>query len=231
MIIGFASAQKEVYFNNVPLDSIKVHSIHGVELKWTMDILSTFYYKFDTYSSAIPLYVGYFSEKGISSSWSLKTNIGLQNFFYKSLIQHIDSIKGNYYYSSTNNTFRNSYSLMLEGGIEPRWHWRFKERYQNGKATLNSGGFLSFPFALRTTLLETPDQIFYTSWFPKYFSITASFTPSIGYRQAISKRIFVEGSFGVGLQSVIGQNYYKRISITSPNIFPQINIKAAYTFK
>ncbi len=225
------SAQKEVYFNSTPKDSIKVESMHGFELNWTIDPISILQSSNGFNSFALPIYVGYFNEKRIASNWTLKSTIGFYNVFSKSPVYQKDSLTGYYYYSSLNNEYRNIYSLRVQIGIDPRWYWEFKQRYQNGTANLNTGWFLSFPFALRTTLLQTPDPIYNSGWIPNYFNVNASLTPTIGYRQAIFKQLFLEGSFGIGLNTNIYKYYNNQISLSTIQIYPQFNLKAAYTFK
>ena len=228
---GTLFSQKEVYFSNLSPDSIKVESMRGLELNWTIEPISAFHISNRFNPTLIPIFIGYFNEKRIASFWTLKSTVGFYNVFSKLPVYQKDSVYGGYYYSSLNAEYRNSYSLILHAGVEPRWYFDFYYRYKNGKANLNSGWFLSFPFALQTTLLQTPDPIFNPSWLPNYFNIDLTLVPTIGYRQAIFKQFILEGSLGIGINSSIYKNYTNQLSIGSPELYSQLSLKAAYTFK
>lgn len=231
-------AQKEVFFNDKKLEDIKVESLQGLEVHWYSDPLSFFKNKYmNDKSYSIPLYIGYFNEKRIASCWTLNTTIGLNNYIGRSQVYEVDTTSGynliGYNYSiKASGKYKTTYGLGLKLGLEPRWYWDYKRRYQFGKSQLNTGVFLIFPLLLQTPLLQTPEPLLNRSWIPSYFSVTTSFTPSIGYRKAISKRMFLEGSIGVGVTLWIGKDTYNNtIFVSKPLIAPQIMLKAAYTFK
>jgi len=216
-----AYSQKEIFFNNTPSKDIKVESLQGVEVNIT-----------NTQSlSNKAIYIGYFNELRISSEWTLNSTIGLYNVFGKRRIIEIIKDSAGFKSYRSGSEMMNIYSLVLGAGIEPRWYWGYKKRFQSGKARLNSGWFLSFPISFSTNLLQTPDPIFNPKWTPAFFNLNISFIPTLGYRQAISERFYLEGSIGVGLNSVIYKNYNNRISLNSPYINPLFKLKASYTFK
>ena len=221
LMISFLNgySQKEIFFNNTPVKDIKVESLQGVEVNFT-----------NTQSlSNKAIYIGYFNEKRISSEWTLNSTIGFYNVFGKRRILELINDSLNYYIATPN--YKNIYTLALGAGIEPRWYWGYKNRFQSGKARLNSGFFLSFPLSVTTTLLQTPDPIFNPKWTPAFFNLNISFIPTVGYRQAVSERLFLEGSIGLGLYSVIYKYPNTGISFLSPDLNLQFKLKAAYRFK
>jgi hypothetical protein len=229
------SAQKEVYFNTTKTNDIKVESLQGIETRFS--ILPSGYRSGILSLPEIinpAIYIGYYNEKKIADCWTINSTIGLQNIATKSPVWQVrnDSINGDYLFG---NSMKNTYAMMLEVGVEPRWYWSYKRRYQLGISELNSGWYLSFPTLFQTTLLNTPEPLLKQGWIPTYFQAKAAFTPTIGYRKSISKRWFLEGSFGLGVQVNFGIYNYsdnsKRFYFLSPNINPHCEIKAAYTFK
>lgn len=226
-------AQKEVYFNSSKPEDIKVESMQGIETR-----LSLYPNGFGVGSRTITfpeyyepaLYIGYYNEKRIADSWTLKGTIGLQNIASRRLIWVKDPVTGNL--SSNSMDYTTGYDLKLEVGIEPRWYIDFKHRYQLGKANLNSGIFLSIPVSFQSTLLHSPEPIVNLGWFPIWFYGYASIIPTLGYRQAISKHWFLEGSFGLGTNYIFSINTWThKFEITNPFLTPQLSVKAAYTFK
>ena len=229
------SAQKEVYFSLTPKDSIKVQSMQGIEIGSTINTSSLFSPFF-----GIPLSMGYFNEKRIAPSWTLTTRIGLTHSFMK--IAHYTQFKDSFIMADTMYHFINQkldhykseYALNLGIGVEPRWYFSHKSRFPIGQAKLNSGWFLSLPFSVSTTLINTykPDLVdSYASYAKTYFSLGLS--PTLGFRQAVSNHWFLEGN----CQLINASSYIYRINtyfgITIPRftVFPAISIKAAYTFK
>jgi len=222
LMISFLNgySQKEIFFNNAPSKDIKVESLQGLEINYSkeMDLSKT------------PIYIGYFNEKRISSEWTLNSTIGFYNVFgTRRTTQLITDSTG--YSNFRSGPIMNIYTLALGAGIEPRWYWGYKKRFQSGKAQLNSGFFLSFPLSVSTTMLQTPDPLFNPKWTPAFFNVNVSFIPTVGYRQAISERLYLEGSIGVGLNSAFYKYQNTPISFASPNINPLFKLKAAYTFK
>lgn len=238
IILLSASAQKEIYFNTTKPEDIKVSSIRGIEIGSTLNTNSLFQTSyFNDKSFGIPLYMGYFDEKRIAPTWTLTTRIGLSHSFgnqshyilFKDSMQTNDSI---YHFNNAKiDHYKFEYSLNLGIGIEPRWYFGYKKRYQVGKAKLNSGWFLSLPLTATTTLLTTykPDNI-YNSDYKSY--CTFGLTGVLGFRQAISKQWFLEGNCQLikANSEIFTRN--NKVSISQPwiNLLPGISIKAAYTF-
>ena len=218
--------QKEISFFNKSGDSIKVESMRGIEIHTEMaDMFSMPY-------SVIPVYIGYFNEKRTASTWTVISSIGLYNAFYKTYdysAVYTDPITGNFSFGGALPT-KNAYALSLSAGIEPRCYWTYKNRYPLGLSQLNSGWFLSFPFTLKTTLLNSPEPYLQQGWLPSYFSVGFAAGLKLGYRQAITKQLFVEASAGLNL----GTSVYilnSELHVSHPNVYPQVLVKAAYTFK
>jgi hypothetical protein len=73
-----AFAQKEIFFSSTPTDSIKVQSMHGIEIESGISLSKLFNpYDPNDKSFRIPLYMGYFNEKRIAPSWTLITILPL----------------------------------------------------------------------------------------------------------------------------------------------------------
>jgi len=70
-------------------------------------------------------------------------------------------------------------------------------------------------------------------WFPSIaYTGTFSFVPTVGYRQAISRRWFVEGNVGFGPSVMVGTNTIDhRFTVEDPELSPAVKLKAAYTLK
>ena len=78
LLIASVYAQKEVYFDTIKTENIKVQSLHGLE--------TNIYVKFepDNTKWIIPdVYIGYFNEKRIGSSTTLISTIGIRNAVFK----------------------------------------------------------------------------------------------------------------------------------------------------
>src|ERR1035437_3641816 len=201
------SAQKEAYFNTKKPEDIKVESLHGFEVGLSL-LPSDYYYGLLSFPNNFnpSLYVGYFHEKRIADCWTLNLTVGLHNIAMKSPNLQVfnDSVNGTYIGGLGSKT---SYALALELGLEPRWYWGYKSRYQFGKAQLNSGWFFSFPLLFQTTLLHTPVPIIGQGWYPKgHYTGSFVFVPTVGYRKAVSKQCFLEGSAGLGAIINMGTN-------------------------
>ena len=228
------SAQKEIYFNNYKTEDIKVQSLQGMEVRFA--VLPDGYIFGNNPNEDIlnpSLYIGYFNEKRIADCWTLNSTIGFYNVATKSNDWYLktDSILGNHVYAEN---YKNSYECNLAIGVEPRWYLNYRNRYQLDKAQLNSGLFLSFPLVFYTTILSTPEPLINKGWFPKDFFVISTFSPTLGYRRAVSQHWLLEGSVGLGVQFYFGfaeyaENTY-RLHISKPYINQHCEIKAAYTF-
>jgi len=229
------SAQKEVYFNTTKPEDIKVESLQGFEIESSINTTSLF-----SPSFGIPLSMGYFNEKRIAPSWTLTTRIGLTHSFMK--IAHYAQFKDSFIMADTMyhfinhklDQYKSEYALNLGIGVEPRWYFSLKSRSQIGQAKLNSGWFLSLPFSVSTTLINTykPDLVdIYSLNSKTYCSLGLS--PTLGFRQAVSKHWFLEGSCTLINASSQLYSYNNIFAVSQPwfTILPGISIKAAYTFK
>lgn len=209
------SAQKEVYFDTIKTENIKVQSLQGFE--------TNVYILFEPYNktSIIPdVFIGYFNEKRIGSTITLISTIGIRNAVFKreryDLINNVFDRTGKYY---------TAYYLTFEISLEPRWYLNYKNRFQNGTAKLNSGLFLSMPLTLSSLCLRTPDGTINNSWLPLNPTLHIALSPRIGYRQAICKSLFIEG-----MAALSGTYSFNGYDLYGPIIEPSLNFKAAYTF-
>jgi len=250
LLISFMStyAQKEVYFNNTASEDIKVQSLQGIEVSSSIDPVYSI--QNASHSAINPnIYVGYFNEKRMASSWTLNTTVGLNCIFYEKpiyVLQTDSSFNGNGGYGSNSSRvsymtfngqhyradeYSTGFALGLEVGVEPRYYLGFKDRYVLGKTSLNSGWFLSFPLSFNTNLLQSPEPLFNQGWLPGIFSVNAAFRPTLGYRRAITKKLFIEGSMGAGARMGYGNNTYNyKYYFFGPSLDTQIKLKVAYTF-
>lgn len=219
------SAQREVYFNTVNPENLNVETLKGVELQVgynPLEIVSP-----GRYLNQVPYYAGFFYEKRIAPTMTLGYSGGIFGSTLKIPVYTYDSISGGYFSGYNNSNYQQVYTLGLRVGIEPRWYWNFKKRAEQNRAKLNSGWFLSLPFNYEYSM--------YTTFRPTYQANSQSYgymtlKPTIGFRQSISKNIFLEGSFGYGISYGLGTyngDFYNYL--TSAN--PELKLKAAYTFK
>lgn len=232
-------AQKEVYFNTAKSEDIKVESMQGIDIESSISAISIIdNLKYQSKSWSFPLSIGYFNEKRIASCWTLTTRIGLNNFFFSApqinLFKDSATINDSIYHFTSQrfDGYKLGYQLDLYIRIEPRWYFNHKKRYQAGKAKLNSGWYLSLPVSTGVTLINTykPPVSEYWSKQTNYGSL--GFSPVLGYRQAISKHLFLEGNVAL-FSGSIGFSKLDNKFIISPllQITAGISIKAAYTFK
>lgn len=232
-------AQKEVYFTSTPKDSIKVQSMHGIEIESGISLYKLFNpYDSNDNSFGVPLYTGYFNEKRIAPSWTLITRIGLNHNFgnlahYKIVKDSVpinDSI--HYFNAQKLDHYKFEYQLNLGIVIEPRWYLGYKNRYLSGNTKLNSGWFLSLPLSVSTNLINTYKPDIYNGLLSYKTLCSYGVTSVVGYRQAISKQWFLEGNCQLikvssQLTSMNNTLYIGRLWITP---LPSISFKAAYTF-
>lgn len=223
------SAQNEIIFEDIHSIGIKVKSPQGIEVNFIAGPYVPDGSNFN--SSKAPLYIGYFHEKSTSANWTFISTVGLYAEFGTRPESKLNDSTHVIYFDNTN---KNTRGLSLGAGVESRWYLGKNERYKTGKAQLKTGLFLSFPLSLKTTLLQTPEPLYNQGLFPSHFNVNISFIPTIGYRQAISKSWFLEGSIGLGANVGIGsgKNFYNypTDNFTLPALNAQLKIKAAYTF-
>jgi hypothetical protein len=197
-ILGI-SAQKEVYFADKIRDSISISSLKGVSASISTGDVQTI-------SS---LTFQYFNELKLNGTTSLTLGAGIINSVYIKSISYPD---GGYYYSSP--VIEYGYGIQFNVFAEPRWYFTYKNRYLKGaKTTLNSGWFIGLPLELNTSVLNSD----------KPFNPHLLVAPTIGYRYALSNKLFIEGQLGCGFNNFLGSYY-------SFGVMPYLKIKAAYIF-
>lgn len=207
--IAVLSAQKEVFFNDVKDQDLKVKSLHGLELDLIpfVNIYNphSFFLQKEEQMN-LSARVGYFIEKRICSNWTVISTIGINNKFFRRPIWTMES-NGSYLSSSYSKT-STAYVLELDFGVEPRWYYDHKGQCQDGNTLLNSGWFLSLPIASKTVLLKTPEPFFTDRWTPYLYTGSLSVMPSLGYRQSITNHCFIETSFGAGSKYKMPHGYF-----------------------
>jgi len=230
------SQQDKVNFKEKTIDDVKVESLKGFELRLIPFPYGLFSSRLGypyTKPFSFSAYVGYFNEKRMASSWTFLSTIGFHNVAIESPVMRLVHNQSHGFYMSVGPDTRLKYSLLLEAGVEPRWYPGFKNRFLRGKAQLNSGWYLSSPLLFRTVLLHSPEPLIHMGWFPSIaYTGTFSFVPTVGYRQAISRRWFVEGNVGFGPSVMVGTNTIDhRFTVEDPELSPAVKLKAAYTLK
>ena len=226
-------SQKEVYFNTAKSEDIKVESMQGIDIESSFSPISIIdNLTYQKKSWGFPLSIGYFKEKRIASTWTLLYRIKLQNNLSNTPVFTYDSINHGYMFDYNSSSYKTTYSLGIGISIEPRWYFSYKKRYQVGKAKLNSGWYLSLPVATGVTLINTYKQPVSEYWSKQTNYGGLGFSPSLGYRQAISNHLFLEGDIAL-LNGSIGFSKIdnKFIIYPSLHITAGMSIKAAYTFK
>ena len=231
LFCGFSvSAQKEVFFTNIPKDSAKVESLHGISIGTGINLLSTIQNLIANEKLySIPLGVGYFNEKRIAPTITFVSSLGLNATFSQSRL-YTKLPNGGYHYDFLDPHYTNSFSLDLGVGVELRWYWGYKHRYEAGKAKLNSGWFLSLHISVGTTLINT----YKSDYFPNYINyVGLGVGLGIGYRHAISRQWYLEGNVTLLGISTSLYSVHKKFNLSSPYInYPTgISLNAAYTIK
>lgn len=103
-----------------------------------------------------------------------------------------------YSYSSA----RNGYSVRPYIGLEPRWYYNLDRRTRLAKNTkFNTGNYWSLDVDFRPKLVLATNQSNYSLENIVYF------LPSYGMRRTISKKLYFDGSFYVGMSYVSGYEY------------------------
>lgn len=195
--------QREVYFADSIVANKKIESLHGLEMSLIPNKSETSIGSFFGDNFNISGYFGYFYEAPISRIFSLKMATGLHNLFYNKVIFE----EGHDYYSYNDFTYERSYKAIFHIAVEPRWYYSFDKRYDIGKSRLNSGWFIGCPVSYE-----------YSSNSQLYI------TPSLGFRQSLSNKIFIEADAGVGVERYL-------FAINKQLRFDYfISAKIAYTF-
>jgi len=229
-----AFSQKESTLSEPIYTDIKVETLKGFELRIIPYANGLFYSHQAGYSMNKPFslsaYVGYFKEKRIDSKWTLLMSAGLHNIVNQSPVLRSIYDPVNHFNTRLGPDTKMNYSLVVEVGVEPRWHPGTKEWNQAGGTQLNSGWFITFPLLFQTLILHTPEPYIRMGWFPSVmYSGSFLLTPTAGYRIALSKKWFVEGSIGFGANVTVATNSVdNRFTVLKPEYNPAFKLKAAY---
>ena len=178
LILFEAQAQKEVFFTSKSSDSISITSFNGLRIG------SNFY--ISSGGSYIPIRVGYFDELklGATSSLILSGDL-LGSRSVKSIVSNNNAIGYSY-----NQQFIYGFGLQLSVTAEPRWYFDFKNRaLREYKTNLNSGFYVGLPIELFSNVINFGYQL----------QLNLFTTPSLGFRYAITNKIFVEANVGLAL--------------------------------
>jgi hypothetical protein len=193
-------AQQEIFLDNTPKEKIKLNNIRGVD--FSTSIMSDEYYPFDPFHVDIHYQFNYFQELRLFSSFGVVLKGGMKmnrRFITKGDIGDTgDSGTQLLQNSLINSTYGEAHIV-----VEPRWYFSYFYRYKAGNATLNSGWFIGIPVELNSNL---------TSY------VSFSTNPTLGFRQAITKSLFIEG--GIGVVPIFGTFW--------SSLAPNANLKLAY---
>ncbi|MDD4970406.1 MAG: hypothetical protein PHT07_13355 [Paludibacter sp.] len=229
-------SQKEADLSNPKSDDVKVESLKGFELRlipYSNGVFLNQVGLFAVRPFSLSVYAGYLNEKRIAPRWTLLLTAGLHNVINQSPVLRSIYDPVDHFNTRFGPDTKTNYSLLLEVGVEPRWYKGTKKWYKEGNSQLNSGWFISFPLIFQTLILHTPEPYIGKSWFPEIlYSGSFILTPTVGYRQAISGRLFVEGSIGYGANVTVCTNSVdNRITVLDPEYNPVFKLKGAYTLK
>jgi hypothetical protein len=173
-------SQQEIYLDNTAKDSISIKNMNGIELGhigcYNIHVQSVSLHNIDeTILTRNDFQLNYFHEFKLFPTIGLIAKGGFHLRPYRKAI--LDS---GYNFLK----FENMISGGVQLSLEPRWHIGYQPRYRNGKGALNSGWYLGLPMeAVNYYFINTSVVVF-------------SITPSLGFRHAFSKKIFLEGSIG-----------------------------------
>ncbi len=148
------------------------------------------------------------------------------DYFYEMPVFHVASVifngglstKGRYVRSYESPLFSN---LHLHAGVEPRYYFSLTNRKSENRGGLNSGWFLALPLTINTALIY-PD--IYSEFgisrpeFGEFINYSAGL--NVGYRYALTNRMFLEGALG---------GYFQSINFRQGSFHVNALIKVAYT--
>ncbi len=183
-------AQQEIYLDNTPKDSISIKTLKGIELGYngifnTHEIIS--YLSYDSNQSIMTkneFQLNYFHEFKLLPSLGVIAKGG----FY--LIPSRKPILDSGYYSNMQNIkYKNVVYAGLQLSLEPRWYFGYKTQYMKGKGALNSGWYIGLPMEAVNYKIANVSRIAF------------NFSTNFGYRHAIAKKIFLEGSIGYSISN------------------------------
>ena len=195
-------SQQTIYLDNTPKEKIKLNNIRGID--FYAGILSDDYYPFDPFYVDIHYQFNYFQELRLFSSFGVVLKGGMKmnrRFITKGDIGDTgDSGTQLLLNSLINSTYGEAHLV-----VEPRWYFSYFYRYKAGNAALNSGWYIGIPVELNSNLTS-------------YLGVSTN--PTLGYRQAVSKSIFIEGGLGV---MPLFSTYPSKTSLA-----PNVTLKVAY---
>ncbi len=213
------TSQKEVFFDNTPKESVAVQKLKGFEIGYTGATRSTFLDLLFN-SSLTDIYqpnevlntfqVAYFREHKLFHSAVVIIKGGL----HLTPIKHGSFIHNGFEQTFTGYRYVQYYGFHLT--LEPRWYMGFRKRFSMGKAKLNSGAFLTCPLEYICTINPSSN-------------IEMCLSPQLGFRQALSNHLFIEGNLGAkltnnGLIFLQSEDYWTYIRVS-----PTASLKVSYT--
>jgi len=165
---------------------------------------------FNVQVGALGIYAS--NESRISDRWALRTELGLDLWFYET-----------YNWSNLGESKKGSL-LAPSISIEPRWYYNLKKRANKGKHTKNnSASFVTLAVKYNSDIFKIggPDGL--------YIPNQISFVPKWGIRRAIAKSNF-NYELGIGIGPVwyldSTRNYKDQYDVTI-----DAHIRLGYTFK
>jgi hypothetical protein len=207
-------SQKEIFFDNTPKDSIKVHTLSGIEIGYAgryepRMILDLMGGDVDPTEDFHSVQVNYLKEYPIFPTISLILKGGL------GITQRPDFITSSPMGGDIlGYKYNNSYGVILSA--EPRWYYGYKRRFVEGKAKLNSGGFFTLP--LEYNSYTEPSRWSY---------VTILLSPQCGFREAIFDNIYIEGMLGCSLSTQSDLYVYTIDKVI--HWYPTASLKIGYT--
>ena len=193
-------AQQEIYLDNTPKEKIKLNNLKGFEFSGT--VINNNNDIFYPYGIDILYQFNYFQELRLFSSVGLLLKGGMTMNRRLMLKGEVNDNRDKYTQLLENSLFNSTYG-EAHIVVEPRWYFSYFYRYKTGKASLNSGWYIGIPVELNSNL---------TSY------VSFSTNPTLGFRQAITKSLFIEG--GLGVVPIFGRNW--------STLAPNANLKLAY---
>lgn len=196
LVTIFASfAQKETFFADKTSAPVSISNLQGITAEVEMKV-----YK-NSISSAIlfPVKISYFNEIKLGKTTSVLFSGGITGLrsMLDYTIRPYDPIT-----QTGGDIFDLKYGLGLQLSVaaEPRWYFNYKDRVMNGRNTrLNSGLYFGMPVELTTTPLNSKVPL----------QLSLNLKPTIGYRYAITNKMFVEASTGVSFTILHLKNSFK----------------------
>lgn len=198
------SAQKEIYFETIDSAHMKVRSFHGVDVGILPYKTKMNPFQFDKFS--LSGYLGYAYEKAVAKTWTLRLTAGLHTVYGDNVRITPDN----------QVAWVKQTDLIGKVGIEPRWHYTFKQRFAAGQGGLNAGWFLGIPLSME--LSYNKNYAVYTK--------TLNLLPTWGYRSSLTPHLYWECSAGVGVYWYLGQS----TNLLDPRLDYSLRLGLTYTF-